>query len=157
MPDRFSPREAGNGADDVRGAEPWLLAGVAIAADLVACAGGLGSVVRSAGLIDQPVAVEFAGAPLRLYERGMWIPGDEYWGEPGDAVQVPRVEAIAGGARRGYEFEQLLPGGDDPDVIGEARATRPRAAGSGGRAAAGRGGVGSAAPGRARAPWVARV
>jgi hypothetical protein len=25
------------------------------------------------GLIDPPVAVEFAGAPLRLYERGVWI------------------------------------------------------------------------------------
>jgi hypothetical protein len=79
------------------------------------------------GLIDPPVAVEFGGAPLRLFERGMWIPGDEYWGELGDVVAVPLVEVIAGGARRGYEFEQLLPGGDDPDgrdVIGEALALR---------------------------------
>jgi hypothetical protein len=28
---------------------------------------------------------------------------------------VPLVEVVAGGARRGFEFEQLLPGGDDPD------------------------------------------
>ena len=79
------------------------------------------------GLIDPPVAVEFVGAPLRLYERGVWIPGDEYWGEPGDVVPVAVLEVIAGGARRGYEFEQLLPGGDDPDprdVIGEALALR---------------------------------
>jgi hypothetical protein len=57
----------------------------------------------------------------------MWIAGDEYWGEPGGVVPVPLVEVIAGGARRGYEFEQLLPGGDDPDardVIEEALALR---------------------------------
>jgi hypothetical protein len=54
------------------------------------------------GLIDPPV--EFEGEPLRLYERGVWIPGDEYWGEPGDVVPVPVVEVIAGGARRGYEL-----------------------------------------------------
>jgi len=80
------------------------------------------------GLIDPPGAVEFRwGAPLRLYERGMWIAGDEYWGEPEGVVPVPLVEVIAGGARRGYEFEQLLPGGDDPDardVIVEALALR---------------------------------
>ena len=79
------------------------------------------------GLTDPPAAVEFTGAPLRLYERGMWIAGDEYWGEPEGVVPVPLVEVIAGGARRGYEFEQLLPGGDDPDardVIEEALALR---------------------------------
>jgi hypothetical protein len=78
-------------------------------------------------LIDPPVAVEFAGAPLRLCERGVWIPGDECWGEPGDVVSVPVVEVIAGGARRGFEFERLLPGGDDPDprdVIGKALVLR---------------------------------
>jgi hypothetical protein len=47
------------------------------------------------GLIDPPVAVELAGAPLRLYERGVWIPGDEYWGELGDVVPVVVVEVIA--------------------------------------------------------------
>jgi hypothetical protein len=51
------------------------------------------------GLIHPPGAVEFAGAPLRLYERGMWIAGDEYWGEPEGVVPVPLVEVIAGGAR----------------------------------------------------------
>lgn len=61
------------------------------------------------GQIDPPAAVEFAGAPLRLYERGMWIPG-MYWSEPGGVVPVPLVEVIAGGVRRGYELEQLLPG-----------------------------------------------
>ena len=52
------------------------------------------------GLIDPPVAVEFAGAPLRLYERGMWIAGDEYWGEPEGVVPVPLVEVIVGPGRR---------------------------------------------------------
>ena len=57
----------------------------------------------SCGLIDPPGAVEFAGASLRLYERGMWIAGDEYSGEPEGVVPVPLVEVIAGGAQRGYE------------------------------------------------------
>ena len=49
------------------------------------------------GLIDPPVAVEFAGAPLRLYERGVWIPGDEYWGEPGDVLRRV-LEVVCAGA-----------------------------------------------------------
>lgn len=53
--------------------------------------------------------------PLQLFDRGWWVPGDEYWGEPHDAVPVPLVEVVAGGARRSFELEQLLPGGDDPD------------------------------------------
>ena len=43
---------------------------------------------------------------------GPWY---EYWGEVDGAVRVPVVEIAAGGARRSFEFEQLLPGGDDPD------------------------------------------
>jgi hypothetical protein len=77
-------------------AECRILASVAIAVNLVACAGQLGSVVVSAGVIDPLVAVELAGAPLRLYERGMWIPGDQYRGEPADVVPAPLVDVIAG-------------------------------------------------------------
>lgn len=42
-------------------------------------------------------------------------------------MRVPLVEVAAGGARRSFEFEQLLPGGDDPeprDPIEEAIALR---------------------------------
>jgi hypothetical protein len=66
-------------------------------------------------LTEPPVAVEFVGGPLQLFYRGWWVPGDEYWGEPHDALPVPVAEVVAGGARRSFEFEQLLPGGDDPD------------------------------------------
>jgi hypothetical protein len=66
-------------------------------------------------LIDPTAAVELVGGPLQLFDRGWWVPGDEYWGEVDGAVPVPLVEVAAAGARRGFEFEQLLPGGDDPD------------------------------------------
>jgi len=66
-------------------------------------------------LIDSPAALELAGGPLRLFDRGWWVPGDEYWGEVDGAVPVPLVEVAAGGARRSFEFEQLLPGGDGPE------------------------------------------
>ena len=32
------------------------------------------------GLIELPAAVELVGRPL-LFDRGWWVPGDEYWGE----------------------------------------------------------------------------
>ena len=67
------------------------------------------------GVIDPPAAVELVGGPLQLFDRGWLVPGGEYWGEVDDAVPVPLVEVAAGGRRRSFEFEQLLPGGDDPD------------------------------------------
>jgi hypothetical protein len=67
------------------------------------------------GLIDPTAAVELVGGPLQLFDRGWWVSGDEYWGEVDAAVPVPLVEVAARGARRSFEFEQLLPGGDDPD------------------------------------------
>jgi len=89
------------------------------------------------GLIDPPAAVELAGGPLRLYERGVWVPGEQYWGEPEHTIPAALARVIAGGARREYEFEQLLPGGDNPDAedpILQAGALRDR--GQPGRAAA---------------------
>ena len=67
------------------------------------------------GLIDPPVDVEPPAGPLRLYEKGVWDPAEQYWGEPDDMVEMCLVEVIAVGPRMQYEFEQLLPGGDNPD------------------------------------------
>jgi hypothetical protein len=50
-----------------------------------------------------------------LYERGIWDPAQEYWGEPEDSIEVCMIEVIAAGPRGQFEFEQALPGGDDPD------------------------------------------
>ena len=38
-------------------------------------------------------------------------------------LEIPLVEVIAGGPRLQFEFEQLLPGGEDPDA-GD-RSSRP--------------------------------
>src|SRR5450631_66308 len=67
------------------------------------------------GLIDPPVDVEPPASPLLLYEKGVWDPAEQYWGEPDDMVEMCLVEVIAVGPRMQYEFEQLLPGGDNPD------------------------------------------
>jgi hypothetical protein len=67
-------------------------------------------------LIDPPVDVERPRSPLRLYEKGIWDPADQYWGEPDDMLEMCLVEVIAAGPRLQYEFEQLLPGGEDPDA-----------------------------------------
>ncbi|MHB8657452.1 MAG: hypothetical protein ACYC91_05780 [Solirubrobacteraceae bacterium] len=66
-------------------------------------------------MIDPPVDVEPPASPLLLYEKGVWDPAEQYWGEPDDMVEMCLVEVIAVGPRMQYEFEQLLPGGDNPD------------------------------------------
>jgi hypothetical protein len=76
------------------------------------------------GLIDPPVDVEPPAGPLRLYEKGVWDPAEQYWGEPDDMVEMCLVEVIAVGPRMQYEFEQLLPGGEDPDAA-DPRSSRP--------------------------------
>lgn len=62
--------------------------------------------------------------PLRLEERGMWDPAEQYWGEEGQPVERWARPIIARGPRPGYEMEQVLPGYDyqDPemDPIGQA-------------------------------------
>jgi len=68
------------------------------------------------GLIDPPREIAMAGSPLRLYERGVWDPADQYWGEPDGVLEMCLVEVIVGGPRLQFEFEQVLPGGDDPDA-----------------------------------------
>ena len=68
------------------------------------------------GLIDPPGEIEQPRPPLRLYERGIWDPAEQYWGEPDSMLEVCLVEVIAAGPRLQFEFEQLLPGGEDPDA-----------------------------------------
>ena len=52
--------------------------------------------------------------PLRLEDRGVWDPVEEYWGEENEPVPEWAPPIIALGPRREYEMEQILPG-DDPD------------------------------------------
>lgn len=68
------------------------------------------------GVIEPSAPIVFTGGPLRLYERGVWDPGEEYWGELDDTIAVSLAQVIAAGRRGQFEFEQLLPGGDDPDA-----------------------------------------
>jgi hypothetical protein len=67
-------------------------------------------------VVDSSAELGESRRPLQLFERGVWDPAHEYWGEPGDMIEVSIVEVIAGGPRPQYEFEQLLPGGEDPDA-----------------------------------------
>jgi hypothetical protein len=66
------------------------------------------------GLIDPPGDIPDPRRPLQLYERGIWDPADQYWGEPDGMLEISLVEVIAAGPRMQFEFEQLLPGGEDP-------------------------------------------
>jgi hypothetical protein len=75
-----------------------------------------GSWVYPRGLIDPPGEVELPTSPLRLYEKRVWDPAEQYWGEPDDMLEMCLVEVIAAGPRLEFEFEQLLPGGEDPDA-----------------------------------------
>ena len=62
--------------------------------------------------------------PLRLEERGLWDPAEQYWGEEGDPIETWAKPVLASGPRPQFEMEQVLPGADpdDPfsDPIGEA-------------------------------------
>jgi hypothetical protein len=66
------------------------------------------------GLIDPPGEIAPPRSPLRLYERGIWDPAEQYWGEPDGMLEICLVDVIVGGPRLQFEFEQVLPGGDDP-------------------------------------------
>ncbi len=74
-------------------------------------------------------------APLRLEHRGLWDPGEEYWGEPDEPLEPYLRPIFAAGPREAWEQEQLVPGiGPNPfeDPILEAtelhgRAERDRA------------------------------
>lgn len=55
--------------------------------------------------------------PLRLEDRGVWNPIEEYWGEEGEPIEGWAKRIVAFGPRRAFEMEQVLPGYDyeDPD------------------------------------------
>ncbi len=55
--------------------------------------------------------------PLRMENRGIWNPADEYWGEADEPVEEWAKSIIAGGRRPAFEMEQILPSSDpdDPD------------------------------------------
>lgn len=55
------------------------------------------------------------GSPLALNPMGDWDPTDEYWGEPGDAVDPFYRDVIASGVRPRFEMEQVLPGVESDD------------------------------------------
>ena len=53
--------------------------------------------------------------PLRLEDRGLWNPIDEYWGEEGEPIEGWAKRIIAYGPRQAFEMEQVLPGYDFAD------------------------------------------
>ena len=119
------------------GTRSLLLRGGRLDAPLVAAVGsgrmtGAGRWVYPRGVIDPPGEIEQPRAPLRLYERGIWDPAEQYWGEPDGMLELCLVEVIAAGPRLPFELEQLLPGGEDPDARpdpgrdGAARSRAPR-------------------------------
>jgi hypothetical protein len=88
-----------------------------VASALLACAAcrspAAGNVPRR--LIEPRAPVVLTGAPLQLRGRGLWDPAEQHWGEPEDTIAAAR----AGDRRRPrpqFEFEQLLPGGENPDA-----------------------------------------
>ena len=50
--------------------------------------------------------------PLKLEERGVWDPAEQYWGEEGDPIADWAKPIIARGRRPEFEMEQVLPGMD---------------------------------------------
>ncbi len=54
--------------------------------------------------------------PLRLEQRGVWEPAEQYWGEEGDPIEDWAKPIIARGPRPEFEMEQILPG-EDPDDL----------------------------------------
>ena len=111
------------------------------------------------GVIAPPDDLTEGPRPLQLYERGVWDPA-EYWGEPDGMLEICLVEVIAAGPRLQHEFEQLLPGGEDPgapDPILEAVELRERSQPARAGAARGIDRVGPAVPRRLRPSWCTRV
>lgn len=53
--------------------------------------------------------------PLRLVDQGLdWDPAQGWMGDLADELPECLVPVIAAGPRRAYEFEQVVPGDDDP-------------------------------------------
>jgi hypothetical protein len=66
-------------------------------------------------VVDPPGPFVAPRSPLRLYERGVWDPAEQYWGEPDDTISSSIAQVIASGPRMEFEFEQILPGYGNPD------------------------------------------
>jgi hypothetical protein len=73
--------------------------------------------------------------PLRLEERGLWSPTEQYWGEEDEPIEEWAKPVIAHGPRPQFEMEQVLPGADsdDPfsDPIGESNDRKDASDGEG--------------------------
>jgi tetratricopeptide (TPR) repeat protein len=54
--------------------------------------------------------------PLKIEERGIWDPAEEYWGEEGDPSPDWAQAIIAHGRRPSCEMEQIIPGNDPEDL-----------------------------------------
>ena len=59
------------------------------------------------GVIDPPGPIVPSGGPLQLYERGIWDPAAQYWGEPEDTIAASIAQVIAGGPRMEFELSLI--------------------------------------------------
>jgi len=69
--------------------------------------------------------------PLKLKDRGIWDPKDEYWGEADEPIEEWAKPIRSRGPRPEYEMEQVIPGEnpDDPDTDPILEATELRETG----------------------------
>lgn len=69
--------------------------------------------------------------PLRLYDRGMWDPADEYWGVPDELIPEWASPIIARGPRPMFEMEQVIPDANPSDPFDDpiTRSNELKAAG----------------------------
>jgi hypothetical protein len=56
--------------------------------------------------------------PLRLEERGIWDPAEDYWREEDEPPAEWEEQIIRLGPRPSYEMEQVIPGNDPEDPFG---------------------------------------
>jgi len=57
--------------------------------------------------------------PLGLANMGMWAPDEHYWGEEDEPIEEWAKPIIARGPRPAFEMEQVLPGQDPDDPLGD--------------------------------------
>jgi hypothetical protein len=57
--------------------------------------------------------------PLKLEDRGAWLPAEHYWGEEGEPIEKWARQIIARGPRQAFEMEQVLPGTDPDDPFSD--------------------------------------
>ena len=53
--------------------------------------------------------------PLKIEDRGLWIPEEHYWGEDDEPIEKWAKPIIANGPRQSFEMEQVVPGRDPND------------------------------------------